>query len=114
MKRFILEQSSEEIYTDCSGLALFGLCINRYSNLSGTVGRISENDSKLIPDTELLRSYLGLLCMGKSDYEAVSSIREDFYFQESLGIEQVLSAETLRQRFDQDANMLREVAQKVQ
>lgn len=112
MKRFILEQSSDEIYTDCSGLALVGLCINRYSNLSGTVGRISKNDSKLIPDTELLRSYLGLLCMGKSDYEAVTAMREDYYFQESLGIEQVPSAETLRQRFDQDANMLREVAQK--
>ena len=106
MKRFIPEQSSDEIYTDCSGLALVGLCINRYSNLSGIVRRISENDNKLIPDTELLRSYLGLLCTGKSDYEAVSSLREDSFFKESLGIERVPSAEILRQRFDRDADRL--------
>ena len=112
MKRFTLEQSSDEIYTDCSGLALVGLCINRYSNLSGVISRVSENDNKLIPDTDLFRSYLGLLCTGKSDYEAVTPMREDSYFQEALGIKQVPSAETLRQRFDQDADMLRDVAQK--
>lgn len=112
MKRFALEQSSDEIYTDCSGLALVGLCINRYSNLSAIVGRVSENDNKLIPDTELFRSYLGLLCTGKSDYEAVTPKRKDSYFQKALGVKQVPSAETLRQRFDQDADMLRGAAQK--
>lgn len=112
MKRFILEQSSDEIYTDCSGLALVGLCINRYSNLSGVISRVSENDNKLISDTDLFRSYLGLLCTGKSDYEAVTPMREDCYFQEALGIEQVPSSETLRQRFDHDADMLQKAARK--
>lgn len=112
MKHFTLEQSSDEIYTDCSGLALVGLCINRYSNLSGVMGCISKNDNKLISDNDLFSSYLGLLCTGKSDYEAVTPMREDYYFQEALGIEQVPSAETLRQRFDQDADMLQKAAQK--
>jgi len=111
MKRFILEQSTDEMYTDCSDLALVGLCINRYSNLSGTVARTTENSHNLIPDTDLLRSYLGLLCTGKSDYEAVTSLREDVFFKEALGIGQVPSAETLRQRFDRDADRLRGVAQ---
>ena len=112
MKRFTPEQSSDEIYTDCSGPALVGLCINRYSNLSGVISRVSENDNKLIPDTDLFRSYLGLLRTGKSDYEAVTPMREDCYFQEALGIEQVPSVETLRQRFDHDADMLQEAARK--
>ena len=38
-------------------------------------------------------------------------MREDYYFQESPDIKQVPSAETLRQRFDGDADMLRESAQ---
>ena len=33
MKRFIIEQSDNEFYTSHSGLALIGLCINRFSGL---------------------------------------------------------------------------------
>jgi hypothetical protein len=33
MKRFIIEQSDNEFYTSHSGLALIGLCINRFSDL---------------------------------------------------------------------------------
>jgi hypothetical protein len=33
MKRFILEQSDEEFYTSHSGLALVGLCVNRFTCL---------------------------------------------------------------------------------
>jgi hypothetical protein len=65
MKRFTRKQSDDEIYTGCSGLALVGLCINRYSNLSGTAGRTAENMNSLISDADLPRSYLGLLCTGK-------------------------------------------------
>ena len=54
MKSFILEQSTYEIYTDCSGLALVGLCINRYSNLSSIVARTAENSNNLIPDAYIL------------------------------------------------------------
>ncbi len=34
MKHFILGQSETEIYTSHSGLALVGLCLNRYGNLN--------------------------------------------------------------------------------
>ena len=75
MKRFILEQSDDEFYTSHSGMALVGLCINRYSDLSRTVARKMDNNANLISHSDLLRSYLGLLCLGKSDYEAVSAMR---------------------------------------
>ena len=86
MKRFILEQSDDEFYTSHSGLALDGFCINRYSELSRVIGRKMDNTGNLISHTDILRSYLGLLCLGKSDYEAIMSMRQDTYFKNALGI----------------------------
>ena len=60
MKRFILEQSKDEFYTAHSGLALIGLCINKYSDmakkLSRTVGYCHGTSLAYV-----LRSYSGLL-----------------------------------------------------
>lgn len=56
---------------------------------------------------DLLRSYVGLLATGQSDYEAISNRREDDYFRESLSIGKIPSAETLRQRLDEVAQALR-------
>ena len=112
MKRFILEQSDDEFYTSHSGLALAGLCMNKYGNLSRVAGRKMKNNGNLISDADILRSYIGLLCIGKSDYEAITSMREDEYFKHSLGITNVPSAERLRQRLDEEAENYLSVAQK--
>jgi hypothetical protein len=103
MKRFILEQSDDEFYTSHSGLALIGLCINRFSGMPQQVARKMTGQQDKISHTDILRSMLGLLCLGKSDYEAISAMRDDDYFKQSLGIGQVPSAERLRQRLDEDA-----------
>jgi len=112
MKRFILEKSDDEFYTSHSGLALAGLCINRYSNLSKVVGRAMEDSGNVISHADLLRSYLGLLCLGKSDYQAITAMREDDYFMNSLGISTVPSAERLRQRLDEKAEKYLQVVRK--
>lgn len=112
MKRFILEQSDSEFYTSHSGLALAGLCMNRYSNLSQVVGRKMENNGNFISNIDILRSYLGLLCLGKSDYEAITSMRDDEYFKNSLGITNIPSAERLRQRLDEEADTFLPLVQK--
>lgn len=103
MKRFILEQSDDEFYTSHSGLALIGLCINRFSSLPQQVARKMTSQSGKISNVDIVRSMLGLLCLGKSDYEAVTAMRNDDYFKQSLGIQNVPSAERLRQRLDDDA-----------
>jgi len=100
MKRMLLEQSSEEFYTSHSGLALAGACINRYSDLGRYVGRAAKG-SDHITEIDILRSYLGLLCLGKSDYQAIAAMREDDYFKQALGIGRVPSVERLRQRLDE-------------
>ena len=101
MKRFILEQSDTNFYTPHSGLALIGQFINRYTSLSKTSRKIKKRHG--IPNIELIRPYLGLLCLGKSDYDALENYRSDPFFKESLGIKQIISPSRLRQRFDEDA-----------
>ena len=105
MKRLILEQSSEEFYTSHSGLALAGACINRYSDLGRHVGRVAKG-SDHIAEIDILRSYLGLLCLGKSDYQALAAMQEDDYFKQALGIGRIPSVERLRQRLDESASEL--------
>jgi hypothetical protein len=48
-------------------------------------------------------SYVGLLCPGKSDFDAIESRRNNAFFQGSLGIAKVPSSPSLRQRFDEHA-----------
>ncbi len=113
MKRFVLEQSDNEFYTSHSGLALAGLCINRYSDLSRAFSRSNmEKKANLISHCDLVRSYLGILCLGKSDYEAVTAKKDDDYFKHSLEVSNVPSAERLRQRLDKHAEEYLAIAQK--
>jgi len=83
MKRLLIEQSDDEFYTSHSGLALAGACINRHSDLGRQVGRLSRGNGQ-IADIDILRSYLGLLCLGKSDFQAITSMRDDDFFQQAL------------------------------
>jgi len=102
-------KSDKEFYTSHSGLALVGLGLNRFCSLPGKAGEafpLSAGSTGIGFD-DILRSYIGLLATGKSDYEAISNRRNDDYFRESLGIGRVPSAETLRQRFDEVAEGLR-------
>src|SRR5690554_4818744 len=54
----------------------------------------------------MVRAYVGLLCLGKSDFEAVENFRRDRSFKESLGIGQMPSSARLRQRFDEQAEAM--------
>lgn len=112
MKRFIIEQSKKEFYTSHSGLALVGLCINEYCSLPAKAREVFPVSTVRngIGLDDLLRSYVGLLTLGQSDYEALTNRRGDDYFRESLGISRVASAETLRQRLDELASDLRPLA----
>jgi hypothetical protein len=43
----------------------------------------------------------GLLCLAKPDFDAVEQFRDDDYFQQALGLKEVPSEATLRQRLDE-------------
>lgn len=108
MRRFIIEQSQEEFYSVHSGLALVGLCLNKFTSLESQLNK-TLGKCRGICHADVLKSYVGLLCIGKSDYEAITDRMEDDYFKEALGIRRVPSAETLRQRMDAYAEPFRKV-----
>lgn len=105
MKQFIIEQSKKEFYTSQSGLAIVGAAINQFANLGSTLKRIITSSQAVINNIDVVKTYLGLLCQAKSDFEAAKAYKEDDFFKDAMGIEQIPSVETLRQRFDQNAEL---------
>jgi hypothetical protein len=49
---------------------------------------------------DVSRTYIGMLCQAQPEFEAAEQFRDDPYFRESLGIRNVPSCSTLRQRLD--------------
>ena len=102
MKRLIIEQSDEEFYTSTSGISLVGLGLNRFTNLASALAKAVPL-SHGISHADVIRSYCALLAQGKSDFVAVEQHREDDFFREALGLSQVPSEPTMRQRMDDHA-----------
>ncbi len=79
MKRFVIVQSDKEFYTSHSGLALVGLSLNRFCSLPAKAREafpVSAGGTGIGLD-DIVRSYVGLLATGRSDYEAFTNRRED-------------------------------------
>ena len=113
MKRLIIEKSKDEFYTSHSGAALIGLCLNRFTSLTTRLRAVSRLKKGAIAHADVIRSYIGLLCLGKSDFEAISGFRQDRFFRESLGLKEVPSEPTLRQRLEEHAEAFRTRARSV-
>jgi len=79
------------------------MALNEQTDLGAEAKAAAPARSDAIPHGDILASHIGLLCLGKSDFEAVNGMREDDYFCESLGLKQVPSEGTLRQRMDAHA-----------
>ena len=102
MKRspIIPEQSCKDFYTSHGGLTFLGQAIE----LSGLEGRLAAlGPYRGISHRDMAKTYLGLLGMGKSDFEAAEGVRNDTYFQAALGVERAPSSARLRQRLDERA-----------
>ena len=104
MPKIKIEQSQTETYSAQGGLLLVGQCLNNYADLEeistpfGPGGEVSNAD--------IVRTYVGLLAQGKSDFEAAENVRNNKPFKLSLSIKRVLSASRLRQRMDENARFL--------
>ena len=96
MPKFVLQQSGKENYTEACGLALIGQCI-RHSGLSRELARM-ERSHTTYSLRDILVCYIGLLCLGRRTYHAISDMKEDAFFRKSLDIERTPSEETMRQR----------------
>jgi hypothetical protein len=92
---------TEKHLTSHSGLALVGVILEK-TGLRRRLDTVElEDHSKPeISHSENCKAMIGLLCLGKADFEAIESFRGDPVFQISLGLKNVPSSGTLRQRLD--------------
>lgn len=101
MPEITFKQSSRFQLTNYAGLSLIGECFAA-SQLDLLVDR-KIPVSKGMKTSDLIKSMIALLSIGKSDYEAIEAFSGDEFFKEALGIKKVPSSVWLRQRLDDKA-----------
>ena len=104
MRALIVKQLDYDL-TPVAGLALVG---HDLSALRPVLGRL---DAALpikggVANSDIIRSYLGLLVQGKSDFDAVENYRGDAFYKHARGITMLPSSPTLRQRLDAKAQAM--------
>jgi hypothetical protein len=97
---FIIKEGDEHLASH-SGLALIGALMSR-TELGSRVNAVTLPGCRepKVHHGDIVKSMIGLLCMGKPDYDAIEAFREVPFFCYSLGIDQCPSSPTLRQRLD--------------
>jgi len=110
MKRIIVELSNERLITP-SGLTLVGSILGKSDLVKGVnISSVTDKRSQpQIKNGDILLTYTGLLCQGKTAFESVREMEDDpEYYEMALGIKRgIPSAETLRQRMDDIGASLR-------
>lgn len=100
MTRFIVKKLPYDLSSH-AGLALVGQYLKSI-NLSALVDPAFAVRSG-VANSDILKSYLALLCLGKNDFDAIENFRGNTFFQRTLGVRSVPSSPTLRQRIDAHA-----------
>jgi hypothetical protein len=111
MEKFVVEFSEERLVTP-SGLSLVGEMFGK-SDFAKKCNRMFVSGKRSQPQIingDILLTYIGLLCQGKTEYDAVREIMEDpEYYKMAIGISYAIpSAEMLRQLMDDIGSSLRE------
>jgi len=94
-----------ELFTNNAGLSLVGLALSKFAKLSEKINKAIPKRSGLSLG-EIATSYIGLLCTGKSDFDAIENHRQDEFYREALGLQSVPAASTLRMQMDASAEKL--------
>ena len=110
MQKLVIEFSNERLITP-SGLSLVGQMLGK-SNFIKKCNNMKidgKRSQSQIKNGDILLSYIGLLCQGKTAYECIRETADDpEYYKLALGITRSIpSAETLRQRMDDIGSSLR-------
>jgi hypothetical protein len=94
---------TQEVLISHSGLVLAGALLQA-TQLKRRLDRVKLDGggSPEIPHGDNVLSMIGLLCQGKSDFEAINAFEteSDAFFRLALGLDRVPSEPTLRQRLD--------------
>jgi hypothetical protein len=93
-------EGTDEIFTANGGLAVAGALMKSLKIGKGLDKiKITSGDPE-ISNQDVFRSYIGLLVMGRTNFEDIELFRNDELFRIMLDIKRIPSSETLRQRFD--------------
>jgi len=110
LKRFKIERSDADIISH-GGLALVGQAVKRYTNLSHEINtQIPLRHG--IKHSDVAKSYLAMLCLGKNDFESINTIESEFYFTSAMDIDTIPCEATLRQRMDNHAKAFLPIIEK--
>jgi len=104
MGPFIVKQLDYDL-TPVAGLALVGRHLDRLASVFKRIDAALPVTGG-VATSDILRSYVGLLVQGKSDFDAIENFRGDTFFKQALGIKLLPSSPTLRQRMDARASEL--------
>ena len=98
--KYIIMPGSEELNSN-GGIVLVGGLLDRLASLRAIDGKPMAGVKKgRTPHSGILRSAIGLLAMGRSDFADIELFRGDRLFRDCLGVPSVPSEESLRQRLD--------------
>jgi hypothetical protein len=110
MTDFIIKQLPYDLSSH-AGLAFIGKYLKRV-NINALIDPAFPVRSG-VPNSDILKSYLALLCLGKSDFDAIENFRDNAFFMRAVGLGAVPSSPTLRQRMDSHASSWFELAPKM-
>jgi hypothetical protein len=98
--RFKISET-DEVLVSHSGLALVGALLAK-TKLKREINhiRLAGRPRPEISHFDTLLSMISLLCLAKPDFDAIEPFRNDEFFKRSLGLKDVPSSGTLRQRLD--------------
>jgi len=106
--KFKVRFTKERLITP-TGLAIAGLLLDKtdFKKRADSI-KLKDNANPHIKNSDILISYIGLLCQGKSNFDDIREMFEDkeFYCY-ALNIKKIPSSETLRQRLDLAGGKLR-------
>jgi len=102
--KFKIEQSSEKI-NSAGGMALIGALLDK-SGLDEAVDTVKTGKGNPIySNSSIIRSYLGLLCQGRTSFDDLALFKNNEFYTDSLNIEGLASVERVRQRLDEGAGL---------
>lgn len=107
MPRFEVRQTAKLNLTSHSGLALIGQCCQAAQLESVIDPKLPVSQG--MKTSDIVKSAIGLLSLGKSDFEAIEPFRQDRFFKEALSLSKVPGSVWMRQRLDTKASELREL-----
>jgi hypothetical protein len=93
MTEFIIEKLPYDL-SSLVGLAFVGKYLKRI-NLNALLDPAFPVRSG-VPNSEILKGYLTLLCLGKNDFDTIENFRGNAFFIRALCLKSVPSSPTLR------------------